>query len=583
MMLGRHNSKLVHQLPQSNDTLKRIKEAPSVNAIVTLPRSSSTTTTPNRPPPLPDKDITLPRTTSRGVSAASYGKPLVKSSSKSGSAAPTSITDLSIQDCMDMMRKLTELQLTKILGEITAKYPEARGILRTRYRESLQNPQSISQFRAAVVELVHDFDTASSKDQTPERAHDTVEKWIDLLLAACEHAALPQFKILVTVTSQLSRTLTPSSPLYKIKGQVIAEKLFVCLERSWKYVKRKEAVVEYVFALKMAVNTLGEHCIVVPEWLRKLEYLDIVEDEAESLREDEYEVLPRIRHRNDADDEREELSDVEQEDDWRPIHNMPASKKPKSPPNPTAYATSRPKRSSKPTETAEIETPTQTSTTESPTKGTIHTDGKQRCSWLAKSVANPDTPYSKLELEYHDNEWCPAVPSREDDYLFEFLVLEGAQAGLSWSTILQKRQHYKKAFKNFDVALVAKLDTAYTNSLLSPDHGLVKHKGKIEGAVANAILFQNVQAEFGSFAAYLDSFFEADDDGAVRFERPSCLGKGDKIQAKSELSEAISADLKKRGFKFVGPTIVYAYLQAVGIAKDHEYDCWKHPRHSTPT
>jgi len=165
---------------------------------------------------------------------------------------------------------------------------------------------------------------------------------------------------------------------------------------------------------------------------------------------------------------------------------------------------------------------------------------KIRCAWAT-------TP---LGIAYHDKEW--GVPVHDDRVLFEFLILEGAQAGLSWETILQKRENYRKALAGFDPGKVARFDTRKKNALMK-DPGIVRNRLKIESTVANAKAFLAVQKEFGSFDAYLWRFKDA---------------------------KAMSKDLLKRGFKFVGPTICYAFMQAVGMVNDHAPHCFRHVRAS---
>jgi DNA-3-methyladenine glycosylase I len=162
---------------------------------------------------------------------------------------------------------------------------------------------------------------------------------------------------------------------------------------------------------------------------------------------------------------------------------------------------------------------------------------KPRCAW----ARNP------LAIAYHDEEW--GVPVHEDRKLFECLTLEGAQAGLSWDTILAKRENYRKAFDGFDVRKVAAYGARERRRLLA-DAGIVRHAGKIEATIANAACVLKVQKEFGSLSAYLWRF----------------AGLG---------AEALSKDLMKRGFRFVGPTIVYAFMQAVGMVNDHEKRCFR--------
>jgi DNA-3-methyladenine glycosylase I len=162
---------------------------------------------------------------------------------------------------------------------------------------------------------------------------------------------------------------------------------------------------------------------------------------------------------------------------------------------------------------------------------------KRRCHW----------PKSALDIRYHDREW--GVPVRSDRTLFEMLILEGAQAGLSWETILVKRERYREVFARFDPVRVARFTPARVKRLLA-DPGIVRNRLKVAGTVTNAKRFLDVQREFGSFANYLRSF--------------------GKITA-----DTLSQDLKKRGFTFVGPTIMYAFMQAVGIVNDHERRCFR--------
>ena len=182
----------------------------------------------------------------------------------------------------------------------------------------------------------------------------------------------------------------------------------------------------------------------------------------------------------------------------------------------------------------------------------------KRCAWAK-------TP---LAIAYHDREW--GVPVRDDRKLFEFLVLEGAQAGLSWDTILAKRARYREVFDGFDPRKVARYGAAEKARLLA-DPGIVRNRAKIEATVLNARCFLEVQQEFGSFADYAWAFI----DGRPlqgRRRRP-----GD-IPARTEVSDALSQDLKRRGFKFVGSTIMYAFMQAVGMANDHTVGCFRHAR-----
>jgi len=185
---------------------------------------------------------------------------------------------------------------------------------------------------------------------------------------------------------------------------------------------------------------------------------------------------------------------------------------------------------------------------------------RQRCGWAAGG--------GPLDLEYHDREW--GVPVHDDRVLFEFLILEGAQAGLSWSTILKKRENYRKALARFDPRRVARF-TAKDRRRLMKDPGIVRNRLKIEATVTNAQRFLEVQKEFGSFDRYLWSFV----DGKPIVGRPRAMKD---VQSKTELSDRISKDLKKRGFRFVGTTIVYAYLQAVGVVDDHVRGCFRSRR-----
>jgi DNA-3-methyladenine glycosylase I len=160
------------------------------------------------------------------------------------------------------------------------------------------------------------------------------------------------------------------------------------------------------------------------------------------------------------------------------------------------------------------------------------------------------------------------VPVRDDRTLFEFLLLEGAQAGLSWSTILRKRQHYRRAFAGFDPRRVARFGSRDVRRLLA-DAGIVRHRGKIEGAIANARAFLTVQAEHGSFADYVWRFV----DGRPLQAR---WRAADRLPAETDASRALSADLRRRGFRFVGPTICYAFMQAVGLVNDHAVECFRY-------
>jgi DNA-3-methyladenine glycosylase I len=183
---------------------------------------------------------------------------------------------------------------------------------------------------------------------------------------------------------------------------------------------------------------------------------------------------------------------------------------------------------------------------------------KRRCWWPGSDP---------LYLAYHDREW--GVPVRDDRKLFEFLVLEGAQAGLSWITILRKREAYREAFDGFDPEKVARYDSRRIEKLLK-NEGIVRNRLKLESAVKNARAYLAVQEEFGSFAKYQWDFVGGKPI-VNRFE-----GKGH-IPARTPLSDALSKDLKKRGFSFVGSTIIYAHMQAVGMVNDHVLDCFRHP------
>jgi DNA-3-methyladenine glycosylase I len=168
-----------------------------------------------------------------------------------------------------------------------------------------------------------------------------------------------------------------------------------------------------------------------------------------------------------------------------------------------------------------------------------------------------------LYCAYHDQEW--GVPNHDDRHLFEMLILEGAQAGLSWSTILNKRENYRRAFDNFDAKKIAKYDQSRTKTLLA-NAGIVRNRLKIASAIQNAKCFLEVQREFGTFDRYIWQFVAGQ---PIRNNRASLKD----IPAKTAESDAMSKDLKKRGFKFVGSTICYAYMQAVGMVNDHLKGC----------
>lgn len=180
-----------------------------------------------------------------------------------------------------------------------------------------------------------------------------------------------------------------------------------------------------------------------------------------------------------------------------------------------------------------------------------------RCAWVS---ADP------LYIAYHDEEW--GVPVHDDDRLFEFLILEGAQAGLSWQTILRKRENYRVAFDGFDPQKVAQYDDRKLTQLLN-DSGIVRNRLKIHAAVQNAQAFLKVQAEFGSFDRYIWGFV----NGQTIFNAWQTI---EAVPAETAESRAMSKDLSKRGFKFVGSTICYAFMQACGLVHDHTVDCFRY-------
>ena len=179
----------------------------------------------------------------------------------------------------------------------------------------------------------------------------------------------------------------------------------------------------------------------------------------------------------------------------------------------------------------------------------------KRCSW----------PASELDIAYHDKEW--GVPVHDDRVLFEFLILEGAQAGLSWSTILKKRENYRRAFAGFDPKKVARFG-APQKKLLMKDEGIVRNQLKIESTITNARAFIAVQKEFGSFDRYVWGFVGGTPRQNAR--------KGRDIPASTAQSDALSKDLKRRGFRFVGSTICYAFMQATGMVNDHLTSCYRY-------
>jgi DNA-3-methyladenine glycosylase I len=183
---------------------------------------------------------------------------------------------------------------------------------------------------------------------------------------------------------------------------------------------------------------------------------------------------------------------------------------------------------------------------------------RNRCAWAGTS--------DPLYLEYHDREW--GVPSRDERHLFEMLILEGAQAGLSWATILRKRQSYRRAYHRFDPRRVARYGAADRRRLLA-DPGIVRNRAKVAASIGNAQAFLGVQHEFGSFAAFAWSFVGGRPIvNARRAHRD--------IPARTAESDAFSKALRERGFKFVGSTIVYAFMQAVGMVNDHQTDCFRY-------
>ena len=182
-------------------------------------------------------------------------------------------------------------------------------------------------------------------------------------------------------------------------------------------------------------------------------------------------------------------------------------------------------------------------------------ENKQRCAWCEKD---------DLYRNYHDNEW--GKPVYEDETIFEFLILETFQAGLSWYTILAKRENFRKAFDHFDWNKIANYSEVKMAEL-AEDTGIIRNKLKIKATVSNAQTFIKIQEEFGSFSKYIWGFVE----GKSIDNQPKTL---DEVKATTPISEALSKDLKKRGFKFVGSTVVYAHMQAIGMVNDHLIYCW---------
>ena len=179
----------------------------------------------------------------------------------------------------------------------------------------------------------------------------------------------------------------------------------------------------------------------------------------------------------------------------------------------------------------------------------------KRCFWVDEN--------SQIYKDYHDNEW--GVPKYDDHELFELLILESFQAGLSWLTVLKKREAFRLAFDNFDVKKVANYDENKVNELLQ-NEGIIRSRSKINSAISNAKIFIQIQKEYGSFSKYIWGFT----DGKI------IKNKNDKFEVSTPLSDKISKDLKKRGMKYVGTVIIYSYLQSIGIINDHETGCFKY-------
>ena len=177
---------------------------------------------------------------------------------------------------------------------------------------------------------------------------------------------------------------------------------------------------------------------------------------------------------------------------------------------------------------------------------------KKRCSWVEGK--------EDIYLKYHDEEWC--VPKYDDNILFEMLILESFQAGLSWITILKKRDAFREAFDNFNIEKIIDYDENKVTELLENEK-IIRHKGKINATIANARAFKEIQKEYGSFSTYIWGFT---DGKIIKAE----------YKTKSELSDKIAKDLKKRGMKFVGSTTIYSYLESIGIINNHTKDCYKY-------
>jgi DNA-3-methyladenine glycosylase I len=181
-----------------------------------------------------------------------------------------------------------------------------------------------------------------------------------------------------------------------------------------------------------------------------------------------------------------------------------------------------------------------------------------RCAWVPVTDG--------LYTTYHDTEW--GVPVFEDNKIFEFLVLESAQAGLSWITVLRKRENYRKAFAGFDPEKVSRFDEKRVEELLA-DSGIIRNKAKISATINNAKLFLEVQKEFGTFSKYIWGFT----DGKPIINKWTDIRS---LPAKTEVAEVMAKDMKKRGFKFLGPTVLYAHMQATGMVNDHTVDCFRY-------
>ncbi|HZR58339.1 MAG TPA: DNA-3-methyladenine glycosylase I [Terriglobales bacterium] len=182
-------------------------------------------------------------------------------------------------------------------------------------------------------------------------------------------------------------------------------------------------------------------------------------------------------------------------------------------------------------------------------------NNQTRCPW----------PSNELAIRYHDEEW--GVPVHDDRKLFEFLILEGAQAGLSWDTVLKKRENYRVAFDGFDPEIIARYDGRKIASLLK-NEGIIRNRLKIASAVTNAKAFLKIQNEFGSFARYVWGFVDRE---------PVQRRTRQRVPVSTPISDALSKDLKKRGFTFIGTTICYAFMQAVGMVNDHALTCFRYP------